>query len=99
MPNALVLPAKGISKPYEGTPADKIVRMTQDMANMRLGDPAKAAQRILEVVTGTGMATSEEVKGCLRAAGQRLFEGRKGEVDNFWEELGRYGGDCREYGV
>jgi hypothetical protein len=66
MPNALVLPAKGISQPYEGTPADKMVRMTEDMANMRLGDPAKAAQRILEVVTGTGMATSQEVKGCLR---------------------------------
>jgi hypothetical protein len=66
MPNALVLPAKGISKPYEGTPADLVVKMTQDMANMRLGDPAKAAQRILEAVTGTGMATSQEVRGCLR---------------------------------
>jgi hypothetical protein len=66
MPNALVFPAKGISKSYEGTPADKMVKMTQDMANLRLGDPAKAAQRILEMVTGTGMAQSEEVKGCLR---------------------------------
>ena len=66
MSNALVLLAKGISKPYERTSADKMVRMTQDLANMRLGDPAKVAQRILEVVTGTGMATSQEVKGCLR---------------------------------
>lgn len=66
MPNALVLPARGISKAYEGTAVEKMVRMTQDMANVKLGDPAKAAQRILEVVTGTGMAKSEEVRGCLR---------------------------------
>ena len=66
MPNALVFPAKGVSEAYEGTPAYKMLKMTQDMANMRLGDPTKAAQRILEVVTGTGMATSEEVRACLR---------------------------------
>ena|SRR2546423_1789743 len=66
MPNALILPANGLSKAYEGTPADKVLKLTQEMANMRLGDPAKAAQRILEVVTGTGMATEEEVKQCLR---------------------------------
>ncbi len=36
------------------------------MAGARLGDPAKAAQRILEVVTGTGMGDTERVKDCLR---------------------------------
>jgi hypothetical protein len=66
MPNALVFPAKGVTRPYEGSPVEQVVKMTQDMAGMRLGDPAKAAQRIVEVVTGTGMAESEEVQGCLR---------------------------------
>ena len=64
--NRLVMPVEGLSKPYEGTPADEVLQRTKAMAGARLGDPKSAAQRILDVITGTGMGGGEEVKGCLR---------------------------------
>ncbi|KXJ86333.1 hypothetical protein Micbo1qcDRAFT_219692 [Microdochium bolleyi] len=44
----------GVSEAYRGTPADKMVRLTRNMAAEGLlkGDPAKAAQRVVEAVTG-----------------------------------------------
>jgi hypothetical protein len=63
-----------------------MLQMTKAMAGARLGDPAKAAQRILEVVTGTGMGDGEEVKGCLRIAlGSGCMKVAKGK----WREFGR----------
>jgi hypothetical protein len=83
---SLVTPAKGLSKPYKSTPADKMLQMTKAMASARLGDPAKAAQRILEVVTGTGMGDGEEVKGCLRIVlGNDCMKVARGK----WREFGR----------
>ncbi|KAH7027917.1 uncharacterized protein B0I36DRAFT_375561 [Microdochium trichocladiopsis] len=49
---------EAVSNAYRGTPADRIVRMTKNMAAEGLlkGDPDKAAQRVVEAVEGTGMA-------------------------------------------
>lgn len=64
--NTIVLPEKGLSEQYKDGPVDAIMKLTQNMASMKLGNTDKAAQRILEVVTETGMGESEDVKGCLR---------------------------------
>lgn len=48
-----------VSLPYRNTPADRLTRYTIDMEKTPgalRGDPGKAARRIVEVVTGTGMA-------------------------------------------
>jgi hypothetical protein len=82
---SLVTPTKGLSKPYEGTPADEVLQRTKAMAGARLGDPAKAAQRILEVVTGTGMGVGQEMKGCLRVVlGSDCMKVARGK----WREFG-----------
>ncbi len=64
--NTLITPAKGLSDHYKGTPAEAVLTRTQNMKGIKLGNTEKAAERILEIVTCTGMAESEDVKGCLR---------------------------------
>ena len=84
--NTLVTPAKGPSDHYKDTPADAVLQRTQNLKEMKLGNTENAAQRLLEVVTGTGMAESEDVKGCLRVI---LGEDCLKSARNKWSTFGK----------
>lgn len=72
-----------VSEPYRDTPAEKIVNYTLNMpvqGNLK-GDPVKAAKRVLETVTCTGMAAGIEQTvpfrlflgpDCARVSAERL---------------------------
>lgn len=53
-------PATGLRKDYIGTPVDAALQAFKFRNGTQEGDPTKAAQRILEVVTGTGMGAGKE---------------------------------------
>lgn len=57
-----------VSEAYRDTPADRMVRLTKNMeAEGRLkGDPAKAAQRVVEAVDRVGMAADADDAGLFR---------------------------------
>ncbi|KAJ1328001.1 3-oxoacyl-[acyl-carrier protein] reductase [Microdochium nivale] len=65
----------GVSEAYRGTPADKIVRLTRNLAAEGLlkGDPAKAARRVVEAVMGRNGGTA--AGGEQRPGPLRLFLG------------------------
>lgn len=52
--NAVAKPAEIISEPYKGTTADLTAQRITAGHGRQAGDPVKAAQAIVEVVTGTG---------------------------------------------
>lgn len=58
--SAFVEPAAGLSKDYIGTPVDNSLQAFRSRNGSQEGDPMKAAQRIFEVVTGTGMGAGKE---------------------------------------
>ncbi|GKZ35629.1 hypothetical protein AbraIFM66950_006329 [Aspergillus brasiliensis] len=65
--SAFVEPAAGLNADYVGTPVEAALKLIKAKHGKQEGDPDKAAQRILEVVTGTGMAEGrEDLKGFLR---------------------------------
>ena len=64
--NTIVLPERGITKAYEETPADTMIKMTQDLGNRRLGNTQRASEILLEVILGTGLATDDKIHRCLR---------------------------------
>jgi hypothetical protein len=49
-----------MNEAYAGTPLEATLQAFKSNDGKQLGDPAKAAQRILEVVTNTGMAAGKE---------------------------------------
>lgn len=53
-------PAAGMTKDYLGTPLEDVLKMFKDYNGVQQGDPAKAAQRMIEIVAGTGMAAGKE---------------------------------------
>lgn len=53
-------PAAGMNRDYLGTPLEDVMNMFKDYNGIQQGDPLKAAQRILEIVSGTGMAAGKE---------------------------------------
>lgn len=68
--SAAVEPSGGVSKHYLDTPAHQILEMTKQMGlpenQAKLGDVNKAAERILEMVTKSGMAADEKLGNCAR---------------------------------
>jgi NAD(P)-dependent dehydrogenase (short-subunit alcohol dehydrogenase family) len=52
--------ASGVSEAYHGTPVDTIINFTKSLATGAGGDPDKAAQTIIDVVSGTGLAQGKE---------------------------------------
>ncbi|EGC49185.1 short-chain dehydrogenase/reductase SDR [Histoplasma capsulatum var. duboisii H88] len=52
---ALQTPAAGTTKAYEGTPLHDSLQRFLVLDGKQPGDPAKAIERIMEVITGTGM--------------------------------------------
>ncbi|OJJ45880.1 hypothetical protein ASPZODRAFT_17314 [Penicilliopsis zonata CBS 506.65] len=61
---AAQFPAAGLNPAYRDTIVDKGLQAFRDADGKQIGDPAKAAQRIFEVVDGSGMA--EGKAGLLR---------------------------------
>ena len=58
--SAFIEPAAGLNKDYIGTPLDTTLNVLRTHDGKQTGDPVKAAQRILEVVTGTGFGIGKE---------------------------------------
>ncbi|KAL7921222.1 hypothetical protein ACQKWADRAFT_295887 [Trichoderma austrokoningii] len=83
----LVFPEAGIGA-YAGTPTAKMVEVTEDMKNRKYGDVAKAAEVLLSVILGTGPATSEDIRRCLRVPmGQDCWPLAKKEAEAWLKEL------------
>jgi len=58
--SSFVQPAAGLNKDYIGTPIDAALQSFKSKDGAQEGDPLKAAQRILDVVTGTGMGVGKD---------------------------------------
>lgn len=58
--SSFVEPAAGMNKDYAGTPLDDVLSHFRSGKGNQPGDPFKTAQRIVEVVTGTGMGVGKE---------------------------------------
>lgn len=58
--NAHVEPRAGMNKAYVGTPLEDLLRVFRTNAGTQKGDAVRCAQRILEVVDGTGMGVGKE---------------------------------------
>ncbi|KAJ5081207.1 short-chain dehydrogenase/reductase SDR [Penicillium angulare] len=57
---SFVSPAAGMNKDYAGTPLEDVLKRFGSQESNQPGDPFKTAQRIVEVVTGTGMGVGKE---------------------------------------
>lgn len=57
--SAFVEPAAGMNKDYAGTPLENVLHMFRSANGNQPGDPCKAAQRIVEVVSGIGMGAGK----------------------------------------
>ena len=51
-----------LSEHYRGTVCDEMLGRLEEMDGSQVGDPVEAAERIYEVVTGTGMAAGRETE-------------------------------------
>lgn len=58
--SAFVEPAAGLRKDYTGTPVDNALQAFKSAHGNQQGDPMKAATRIFEVVTGSGLGAGKE---------------------------------------
>ncbi|PWY69683.1 short-chain dehydrogenase/reductase SDR [Aspergillus heteromorphus CBS 117.55] len=58
--STFVEPAAGLNQDYIGTPLGDTLQHFKDLDGKQNGDPIKAAQRILEVVTCTGLGVGTE---------------------------------------
>jgi NAD(P)-dependent dehydrogenase (short-subunit alcohol dehydrogenase family) len=61
-----VTPAAGLTKDYEIGPVGQMLKNYPTLHGLQDGDPQKAAKRVLEVLTRTGMGAAEAVGKCLR---------------------------------
>lgn len=56
---AFFTPAAGLTKDYEGTVLEDAVKAFHTTNGKQLGDPVKAADRMIEVISGTGMGAGK----------------------------------------
>ncbi|GKZ23503.1 hypothetical protein AbraIFM66951_008539 [Aspergillus brasiliensis] len=87
--SAFVEPAAGLNADYVGTPVEAALNLIKAKHGKQEGDPDKAARRILEVVTGTGMAEGrEDLKGYLRVPlGPDCWKRFSGKIDGVKQNL------------
>lgn len=57
--NSFTTPERGLNSAYEGTIIDNTLKAMRGFHGNKGGDPIKAAQRIIEVVAGTGLDPSQ----------------------------------------
>ncbi|KAF3066627.1 Retinol dehydrogenase 8 [Trichoderma lentiforme] len=73
---------------YSGTPAGKMMELTKDMKNRKLGNVDKAASVLLDVILGSGVAADETIQKCLRVPlGQDCWPLAKKEAEAWVKEL------------
>ena len=78
----------GISKAYENTPAEEVLKATRALSGGSPGDADKAALRIVEFVTGTGMGEGEKTRGFLRLIlGTDCLKAAKMKLKTFGENI------------
>ena len=56
----IVEPAAGLNHDYIGTPLETTLNVFRAHDGKQTGDPVMAAQRVLDVVTGTGIGAGKE---------------------------------------
>ena len=77
-----------VSEPYKGTPADQIAQRMRGVHGKQAGDPEKAAQAIVEAVTGTERGA--DVEGQLRLPlGKDAVQRAYTKIKNFGENVER----------
>ncbi|UKZ84020.1 hypothetical protein TrVFT333_011836 [Trichoderma virens FT-333] len=85
--DTLTFPEAGIGE-YLETPAGKMIEMTKDMKNRKLGNVDKAANVLLDVIIGSGLAADETIKKCLRVPlGQDCWPLAKKKAEAWVKEL------------
>lgn len=57
---SFITPAAGLTKEYEGTILEDMLKYFHSSNGKQPGDPVKAADRIIEVINGTGMGVGKE---------------------------------------
>jgi hypothetical protein len=75
-----------MSDPYKGSPVEETLKYMDNLNGKQKGDPEKAAARIFEVVTGTGMAERMEMR--LGEKGNLRLPLGKDCLDRFETKLG-----------
>ncbi|GAQ36939.1 hypothetical protein AtubIFM55763_001897 [Aspergillus tubingensis] len=86
--SAFVAPAAGLSEDYVGTPVEAALQLIKAKDGSQEGDPEKAAQRILEVVDGNGLAEGIADKGFLRVVlGPDCWKRFSGKIEGVRENL------------
>jgi NAD(P)-dependent dehydrogenase (short-subunit alcohol dehydrogenase family) len=80
------LPAAGMTKDYEGTPLGNAMELFNGFAGRQPGDPAKAAQRVLDVIQLQGMGQGKE-KVLRLPLGIDCFPRMLGKIENMKVEL------------
>jgi NAD(P)-dependent dehydrogenase (short-subunit alcohol dehydrogenase family) len=80
------LPAAGMTKDYEGTPLGNAMELFNGFAGRQPGDPAKAAQRVLDVIQLQGMGQGKE-KLLRLPLGIDCFPRMLGKIENMKVEL------------
>lgn len=82
----LASPGDGYSEVYKGTPVERIITFLRN-APPAPGDPDAAALRMYEVVTKTGMASSEKLKDMTRFPLGPDASSAAGKVAKEWSDL------------
>ncbi|KAL9084934.1 MAG: hypothetical protein Q9159_004978 [Coniocarpon cinnabarinum] len=84
---AIQTPASGIPESYNGTPAEKAVAHMQQMSGKQPGDPAKAVEKIYEIISGEGEAGKLKGKVLRFAVGQDALDRIDGKMKKFSEDM------------
>lgn len=84
--SVFVAPAAGMNSDYAGTPLDNVLQAFGSNKGKQPGDATKCAQRILDVVDGTGMGAG---KGALLRLplGPDCYKRFQAKIDNMQENL------------
>lgn len=84
--NAYIEPAAGMNKDYSGTSLEHVLQAFKSNKGTQPGDVVKCAQRVLEVVEGTGMGAGKG--GLFRLPlGPDCYKRFQAKIDNLQENL------------
>ena len=84
---AIQTAAAGIPESYEGTAADKAVSHMKELSGKQPGDPAKAVDKIYDIITGEGDAGKLKGHVLRFAVGQDALDRIDGKMKTFAEDM------------